>query len=443
MAHGRPTIRLLLAVCLTLGAGIAKAQTSQATESHGMEYWIARLTDDSWKTREEATERLIALGEDVVPRLHQLAQTTDDGELRTRASAALGQIAENRVVGMSLITAHLRQVPASQALAELARQARAPLLTDPANLLAQKNMKPVSLNVDHRPFWEVMESLCAQTDLEVTGISRHNRDSDWLNKPIVLSGPLLIRANALVRISTAHLKPAGDVSQEFNISLSAFAEPKLKVLDYSTSLKLLEVVDERGNSFIPPPDKNGPANIDVFGNAREGNTSHWEMGASLHYPKGSGNRIVRFRASTAVLVQTGSGVLEAPLSGSKGVTRTLGGLRVSIRNLDAGRCELSIYRDGRDDAEWYRVRMQLNASEAVLMDDKERIVARSQSSMDADESPDNQQMELRLRFAKEGGDEVKDGRKKGTSEAAKLVWSFPTETRELTLPFEFHNLPVP
>jgi hypothetical protein len=63
--------------------------------------------------------------------------------------------------------------------------------------------------------------------------------------------------------------------------------------------------------------------------------------------------------------------------------------------------------------------------------------------MDADESPDSQRMELRLRFVKEGLDEAKDRGKKGTSEGSKLVWTFPTQTRELTVPFEFRDLPIP
>jgi hypothetical protein len=297
-----------------------------------------------------------------------------------------------------------------------------------------------------------MESFCAQTGLEVTGISRHSREIglglirgnlDWADKPTVYSGPLMIRANRLVRVSTAHLKRPVDVSEEFNISLVAFAEPKLKVLDYSSALKLLEVVDEKGNSLIPPADRNVQANADVFGNAREGYTSHWEIGASLHHPKHSGNRIARFKAATTLVVQTASAALEMPLAGSNEVTRNVGPLRVTVAHLDPTRCDLTVYRDGRDDQEWFGVRMQLNASEAKLLDDKDRVVARSQSSMDADESPDSQRMELRLRFVKEGLDEAKDRGKKGTSEGSKLVWTFPTQTRELTVPFEFRDLPIP
>jgi hypothetical protein len=441
-------MKCALAIALLISAAALGAPRNPEIEAS-----IAQLTSDDWKQRQQAMERLVAMGDDAVPRLTRLADSADDGEVRTRAAAAIRQIEENRIAGTSLITLKVDNVPVAQALAEIARQARAPIMTEPANLLSQKNLKPVSLNVDHRPFWDVMQNLCAQAELEVTGVSRHGREvglglarggTDWMDKPIVLSGPLLIRADRLIRVATSHLRPPGEVTEEFTISLTAFAEPKLRVLDYSATLRLEEVVDEKGNSLIPPEDNNVPANVDVFGNTREGSTSHWEIGATLHHPKGAGKRIVKFRASTALQVQTRAAVLELPIAASKNVARTVGGLRLTVKNLDSARCDMTVYRDGRSDAEWYGVRMQLYAGEAQLLDEKGQIVARSQSGLEADESPDSQHLDLRMRFAKESGqDEGKEARKKASSEATRLFWTFPLETRELVIPFELHDLPIP
>jgi hypothetical protein len=442
-------MKCALAVILLISAA-----AQGAPQTTDIDAWITQLTSDDWKQRQQAMEKLVALGDDAVPRLTKLADSADDGEVGTRAAAASRQIDDYRIAGTSLMTMKVDDGPVAQALAEISRQARAPIMTEPPNLLSQKKLKPVSLNVDHRPFWEVMQSLCAQAELEVTGVSRHGREvglgltrggTDWMDKPIVLGGPLLIRADRLIRVSTAHLKPPGEVTEEFTISLSVFAEPKLRVLDYSATLRLEEVVDEKGNSLIPPADNNLPANVDVFGNTREGSTSHWEIGATLHHPKGAGKKIVKFRASTALQVQTRAAVLELPLAGSKNVARSVGGLRLTVKTLDPSRCDMTVYRDGRSDAEWYGVRMQLYAGEAQLLDDKGQIVARSQSGLEADESPDSQRLDLRMRFAKEsGGDEGKEARKKPASaDASRLVWTFPLETRELVIPFELHDLPIP
>jgi hypothetical protein len=405
--------------------------------------------------RERATDRLVGLGDQAKARLAELAEGSSDQEVRTRAQAALRRIEDEALTGASLVTLRLSNVPAGEALAQLGRQARATIALEPPDLLG-KSAKSVSLNVERRPFWEVMESLSAQTDLEVTSVTRHNREiglgvtaggTDWMDKPITLAGPLLIRADRLSRVSTTRLKPPRGTTEEFTVSLTVFAEPKLRVLDYSQSLRLIEAVDERGNSLVPPEDPDGLAsNADVFGNPREGYTSRWDVGATLHHPKGTGKQIKRLRASTTVLVETRAAVLDVPLSTARNTTHTVGGVRVAVRNVDSSRAELSIFRDGRTDAEWYAVRLQLTAGRARLLGDQDRVVARGQGAADADESPDNQRLDLRLRFAREveDGRPSRDGKRSSAgSEAVRLVWEFPVAARELVVPFEFGGLPIP
>jgi hypothetical protein len=387
-----------------------------------------------------------------------LLGTTQDDEVRSRAQVAINRIEENRLTGMSRVTLHLKDVAAADAFAQLAAQAGAPLASDPPDLL-KKISKPVSLDADRWPYWQVMQSLAAQTDLEVSGVTRHNREmglgltrggTDWMDKPVALSGPLLIRADGLTRVSTIRLRPPRDANVEFAISLTAFAEPKLRVLDYSEVVRLVEAVDDKGNSLIPPPDANGVTpNIDVFGNHHEGNPGRWNLGATLHYPKGAGTRIARLRASAAVVVQTRAAVLDVPIAEAASFSRTLAGLRVQRRSVDSGKCELSVFRDGRDDAERYAARMQLLAGQAQLFDAGGRVVARSQGGVEAEESADNDKLDVRLRFIREPSpaEDVKPGKRKAAAtappEPARLVWEFPAESRELSVPFEFRDLPIP
>lgn len=416
---------------------------------------ISQLSSADWRTRQAALEKLVARGEDALPHLQREAGRTHDVEVRSRAQAAIARIEENRLVGASPITVNWNNSSALTAVSELAAQARAPLPTEPVNLLA-KTTKRVSLQADHRPFWDVMLQLCRQTALAPAPINRHNRDiglgllrdegNEWGEKLLTTSGPLLIRADRLISDRAILFKTPNDTTRELSISMTIFAEPKLRVLDYSGSLRLDEVVDVHGNSLIPPDDGDLASNVDVFGNGRGSNTSSWEVGATLRYPKGAGNnnRIARFRASTTLIVQTQSATLELPLPSPKHVNRTVDGLRVTVKNLDAGRCDLTIHRDGRNEAEWNAVRMQMFAGEAQLLDDKGQTVARSQSGLEADESPDNQRMELRLRFGRDGVEESRERpSKKLSAEAVKMVWEFPTQTRELVVPFEFRNLPIP
>ena len=443
----RPS-RLALGGVIALWGVMALTASSADGPPREADRWIAQLASDDWKARQQASDRLVALGEAALPRLIALADGTPDDEVRTRARAAIGQIEDDRLVGTTLVTLKLANAPATEAVAELARQARGPLVTDPPDLL-KKIPRRVSLTAERRPFWQVMQSLSAQAELEVTGVTRQNREiglgfthgngTEWMDRPIALAGPLLVRADRLSRVGSVALKPPRNTSEEFALSLTVFAEPKLKVLDYSASLRVEEAVDEKGNSLVPPGDPDGvAANVDVFGSHAEGHTSRWEVGATLHHPKGMGARIARLRAATTLVVATRSATLELPLAGgARNVTRTVGPLRVTAKSVDAGRAELSVHRDGRTDAEWYAVRMQLSAARAHLVDDTGRIVAREQRGGGAagggDDSDDDQRLDVRLRFAREAA----------ASEATRFVWEVPTEARELVVPFEFRDLPIP
>jgi hypothetical protein len=467
----RRITRALAAVILLAAPCRGLAQAPAARPGPEVEQWIVQLASDDWRARQRATDRLVALGDDALPRLTNLVDATTDSEVRTRAQAAIRQIEDNRLTGTTLVTLDLDNVPAAEAFAQLARQARAPLASDPIDLL-RKIGKPVSLHARRRPFWQVMQELSLQTDLEVTGVTRHNREiglgvtrggTDWMDKPITLAGPLLIRADRLSRVASVELKPPRDASEEFAISLTVFAEPKLKVLDFSQTIRLDEALDERGNSLVPPEDPNALAfNAEVFGSHGEGHTSRWEVGATLHHPKGMGSRIARLRGATTLMVETRSAALDVPLAGARGATRTLGGLRVTVKSADARQAELTVFRDGRGDPEWAAVRMQLSAGQAQLLDDRGQVVARSTGGGggEADESPDNQRIDLRLRFAREsdggggGAETPAEGKRKPVTAAApspspsspdpvRLVWEIPVEARELVVPFEFRDLPIP
>jgi hypothetical protein len=115
-----------------------------------------------------------------------------------------------------------------------------------------------------------------------------------------------------------------------------------------------------------------------------------------------------------------------------------------VKSIDSNRCDLTIFRDGRNDAEWYGVRMQVSSGEAVLQDDKGKVVARSQNGVEAEDSPDGLRMEVRIRFARDLFDDgIKEARKSGVSEISRLIWEFPTEVRTVSVPFEFRDLPIP
>jgi hypothetical protein len=417
---------LIAAALICCAKTLSVLAQSQSTQ---IDTWSAQLTSDDWKTRQKAMENLVGLGEDALPVLQKLQSSSPDHEIRTRASAAIAQILENRLVGPSPITLDLQNTPAEQVFAELGRQAH-------ATLRAPKSLGPLSLKVDHRPFWEVVESLCLHHNLEMNGTELSQNGNDWLQKPTVRAGPLLIRADRLTRTATAHLRPPGEVDEEFNISLTVYAEPKLRVLDFSSSVKLDEVADELGHSLIPEEE----SNVEAYGNVRNPSTTHWEIGATLHHPKGTGTKIVKFRGQTKLLLQIRAGILETSLAAARNLSKTVEGVRVTVKEADAGHATLLVHRDGRTDAEWYTLRMQLYAGAARLVNESGQAVARHQNAIDAEEAQDGQRMDVHLKFVAE--EEFKT-RRRPLSEGLKLIWEFPSQVRELSVPFELPELPIP
>jgi hypothetical protein len=201
-------------------------------------------------------------------------------------------------------------------------------------------------------------------------------------------------------------------------------------------VKLDEVTDELGHSLIPEEE----SNVETYGNVRNPSTTHWEIGATLHHPKGTGTKIAKFRGQTKLLVQVRAGVLETTLAGARNLSKTIEGLRVTVKEADASHATLLVHRDGRTDAEWYTLRMQLYAGAARLATESGQVVARHQNAIDAEETQDAQRMDVRLKFVAE--EEFKT-RRRPVSEGLKLIWEFPSQVRELSVPFELPELPIP
>ncbi|HYE20897.1 MAG TPA: hypothetical protein VEA69_20795 [Tepidisphaeraceae bacterium] len=434
---------------------------------------VARLSADDPAARDRAQAALVAVGEDAQPQLVAALARATDPEVRARLQAVVSRVEQARQVGQTRVTLDLDNVPAADAVAELARQARGPIPIRPGNLLA-KSAKRVSLKVDHRPYWEVMALLCKQLDVEPSSLADNGREAGlalspvgsgagtagrpWADRPTVVTGPLLVRAESIAHNRSLSLRDANDHTNDFSISFSVMAEPKLKVLDYAGTARIEEAVDDRGNSLLAAPGPDGGPE-ETYGNVHGGSPGQWSVGATLAYPAQPGRKIARLRGTIAAEVQIRAARLEVPLQSARGVSVDLDGVRLRVKSADGLRAEVSVARDGRGDAEWYRLRTLLCTGEAQIVDDKGHVIARSQPGADADEGDDGQQMTVRLRFARDGDDEPefgRPGRRRGargggaaaeerrrTPEGAKFVWDIPVETREVVVPFMFRDLPMP
>ncbi|HEX2973039.1 MAG TPA: HEAT repeat domain-containing protein, partial [Tepidisphaeraceae bacterium] len=305
---------LIAAVLLFLfeipGALLAQSAAIQTTQpaiqpaTGEVDAVIGQLSADDWKTRQQAQERLVQIGEPAVDPLRRLVRDTQDEEVRTRAEAALRQIETNDRSGPTLVTLHLNNAPLPMVISELAKQAHAEIaLWPPIN--RQQNLPSISVNVDRQPFWAVTREICEKAGLapERMGTSRRvitlmQRDRDsWMKKPFTIEKGFLITAER------AHRNHSIDYASQsttnvFSIQLRILMDPKLWVLQRPNQIQVEEATDEKGNSLtLPSHNSRGMIVSDGWGPG-------WicDVIASLKYQPDIGKRIALLRGSARFVI---------------------------------------------------------------------------------------------------------------------------------------------
>jgi hypothetical protein len=460
-----------------VGASFAIAQTAPSTQPDGrVESLVAQLGDQQWAVRQAAQDQLVATGPSVVARLRAVASQTRNDEIRQRAEAAIAEINENLLTGPSLITLHLKDASVRDAFAELSRQAGTNLTPMPPELWELKTWPKINVDLEREPFWSALRAIGAQAGVEL----RQWNDGLRLMQSggagpsggrFVVSGPFLITLTRCSRTQVIEYGlPGGEnPSSDFAIYFSATAEPKLRVLRAAYAAKLDEATDDRGNSLVPRAGDDGNDNglhaasgVDTSrvleAAFATGAGGVWQFSARLAYPQNMGKRLVTLRGSVNVLLQTHVETIEIPaVLSAANTSRSAGGLRLTVteakKNGDRYDIIATIARDagsGGSAIEWDRVQQSL--SDLKLIDAQGRPLLRTNLAS----GMGNDSVELNLSFTRGevlniGGAGAVGGRIRnaaneggeGPTDPVKLVWQVPTETKEVNVPFEFKDVPLP
>lgn len=424
---------------IALGLCVFAGPTTQPTTPL-LDDAIARLSSDDWKVRQRAQDELVAAGESAVPRLQELADRSADAEVRTRAQAATKLIAEARELGPSLLTIHLQDATPKAIFDEIAKQGRTQFSLWPSNLWNQRGWRRIDVDVDRRPFWEVTRDVCARTGCHLQQIGSDRRLSiaqggdNWTAGPAVASGPFMIVARSLSRSSNVDLAQPQNVQRDFSISFVVLPEPKLRILQSSYEAKVEVAVDDRGTSLVPTTAS--PEAGELMNN----NSFPYNVTARLSTAApGGGKRIARLRCSTQFLVQTRRDVIEVPdLLNARNVTKTVAGRRLVVRSVQKNgeqySVSVSLYRDDLSRADWEQFRSPSSQIQ-VLDAGGNAFSPRGWSGGGSDA-----EMQYTFEFARQPADGDESHR---PGEPDKLVWELPLESRLMTIPFEFNDLPMP
>jgi hypothetical protein len=425
---------------------------------------LRRLASDDWKQRQAAEKELVRLGDDALPAIDAMLKGNGklDAETRARLEGARRQIEEDRALGGTYVTLHLKDAAPADAVAALAKVARGPLRTYPDNLFDHGQWPRVTMDIERAPFWDALRQLCDRVGLAPNGwndglrLMPNGGDGEGqFDGPASIDGPFLIVANEVHHNRSVRLAggAGGAVAaradeDDFGVQLAAFAEPKLTVLSCSETVILDEAVDDHGNSLRP--EDAVPGVIEDVGVFVTNRGTVWDLQAPLRYPaKNPGTKIARLRGSVTFTIRSAAETIEIgdPLRATAATTRVVNGVTIEIQPLrkeqvpnggEGKGYELKLSLTGgatipglgRPDAAQLTVQHGLR-----LLDDKGHAFhTRSFGSS----STDGRRTDYRLVYV---GGRDEDG--EPTGEPAKLVWEIPTGTKTRKAKFELKDLPMP
>lgn len=400
---------------------------------------LAELASADWRVRRDAQDQLARGGAEAKPFIARLIQKATTAEARKNAEAALAQIDEDRLIGPSYVTLHVRGAPASRVVAELARQCFAPLPTEPADLLQDGSLPKLTLDVDREPFWKVMPEVCQKlaADFRLSGgkivLTRNVGGPARPDGVSVVAGPFLVVATGINYTRSKSFAGHGEQSR-FGMNISVLPEPKLNVLRAAGTVEVEQATDDRGNSLLPKAESS-PRFWGGLGGG--GGYGGWTLYLPLQYPRNIGTRIAKLKGSTRFIVQLESEKLEiADVASLKPTTRLVHHVRATFQEMkqvgEAWQLRVHVDRPPFGDPDWQQFIEGAQTRMKVLDADGNALDRRGTTT-----SINNATFDMTLDYARNNRP---DGRLVGPP--TRIEWDVPTKTREVTVPIEFHDLPL-
>ncbi len=437
-------------------AGNAPAQqaaTRPATQPTAaqIEPLVRQLGDESFRVRQQAEEKLIDLGDAARPFLDRLLSETRDPEVRSRAENALRQISRRSTAEPTLVSLHFKNAPMSMVIPELARQSGMEIHVWPPGNFGQ-NQKTVTIDVDRQPFWEVVRQACAQSGW---GPERYggggNRltlspnGGNWGKRPAVMQGQFMVLAANVQRHETLDFGDPQNPSRQYSIYVQVCADPKMRIIRANQNMEVSQAADEKGNSLV--------VKQTGYMGYHSGNQNpwFWELQAPLQLSPDIGKRLVEFKGVAKFSVQTKTDRWEFgdPLKiknqekkiADDSVTLTILSVGRNAQNQNSVEVRLAISVKSkarlnlfaRSDERHPLTEYSVLAQSIKLLDARGRAF----QNHGGGGGGGGTKWEYSFNFAQ------RDDQGQALGDPAKLIWDVPVEIKEVAVPVEFKDLPLP
>ena len=413
--------------------------------SSRIEALIPQLSSDDWKARERAQKELVEIGDDAVPTLERLLKEKATPELHAQVETLLKQIEHAKAFGASRVTLHVKDAPFRDAGKALAKQAGARFEVEG---LAWAN---VTLDVDRQPFWVAAHALCAQAGVRPTEPERVfdaprppptlSVESDggiWARRPWYIAGPVLVTVKRVHVLRSRNFGEAEPVRSRIQVEVQPHFEPKLEVLSWSLSA-VDEAVDENGRSLLGKPmPADEDEDEDEDGESGSGSNDNLTP-ISLALPPNVGKKIARLKATGLLNVRADHEAVEVgDVLRAKDVRRPFGRAVLHFQELvivgpDHYELRYEVFRGTANAKQWEALRGVPRDGMQVLDSAGNRLLPKESRWTGTGDK-----VTIRARFFRMAlGDRPKPG------QPAKVVWDVPTAVRQIEVPIELKDLPLP
>ena len=398
---------------------------------------VASLAAPDWKARERAQNDLIALGVDARPLLEKILTDAADPEIRTRLEAALRAIEKNDRFSPTLITLDVNSVPAQTVLAELTRQSGTEITFWPEHHF-QHNPAVVTLSLQRQPFWLAVRSFCEQVKVApqvmggrsgiTLGIAQNNA---FARRPYTMHGPFMVVANGITRTHNVDFGDPANSAPSVQARFQVLVDPKLRVLKGPSHLELTEITDEKGQSLIPQQLGRSRLNSPSWGTSWT-----WDFTVPLKWTPQTGQRIASIKGAARFLIEANQERWEINnVLNAKEQTKTIGDATYTFQSLrkNGGNVEVKVVMNhpGRANAPHAMDYSMLQQS-LTLVDQQGRRWAQSGGG-----GGGGDRVEYSVSFWNQSNPNAPVG------DPARLIWTIPTEFREVEVPIQFKDLPLP
>lgn len=300
----------------------------------------------------------------------------------------------------------------------------------------------ISVNVDHRPFWEVVNLLGQQTGLfplqESGGSGKLTLQSAGKSRctyPVAFGGPCMFRAELFSHTRMVEYISGEPRIDNTSMNLGVFIDPKIKVTKFSQFVVVDSAEDDLGQSMLPDPARRQ----NYFGGQMSLASHAWDASAMLKYPAKPGKKIARLKGHVTFDVQVKSEMLTIPnLLTAKEVTITAGHYVMTVHNTTkegTGSGENGNYQVKFTASRDASVEGPFNYWELINYIQVQDAQGHALTNLGIGSGRiEKNTAELTARFQSVG---------KAIGAPATLLWEAITESKELSVPFEFKDLPLP